>query len=542
MDISVFEVIGPVMIGPSSSSTAGMARLGWVAGKFSEGPIKAINLKFHPRHMDYAGTRSHLGLIGGVLGMREYDTGLRHSLEKAREMGIEVTASRFTGDPLPASGLTVAISIENTNGKKCTVTGVSVGGGSIAIIGVDEFEVSLSSTESHVFIWSGQDIEAELSRILPAGTDIRKDCKNGSFLFYAGIPSDLDQQKLKESALGISPVTKVVFTDPFLTFGYVPHEPLFITYEELIRQSKESGKDMAELAIDYEICRSGRSREEIWNEMAASLEYMRETCERGLTEEVKPLFGFDPGDDGKKMQKATEEGKILSGSTMGRAFARAMATMEMGEAMGRIVAAPTGGSAGIVPGCILTVQEDRGYTDEQLIRSLFVAAAAGVVMYYHKASFSGMGGGCQGEIGVSSAIAASALAYLGGADTETCCHAMALAMKNILGLVCDRIAGSSEIPCTTRNCIGVGNAFAGCDMALSGIRSYVSPDSVIKALVNTQKALPAELRGGAGALRITKEAIEARAIEAKMNADSSLPEIEYDCFCGSCGSCSGCAQ
>ncbi len=162
-------------------------------------------------------------------------------------------------------------------------------------------------------------------------------------------------------------------------------------------------------------------------------------------------------------------------------------------------------------------------------------------MYYHKASFSGMGGGCQGEIGVSSAIAASALAYLGGGDTTVCCHAMALAMKNILGLVCDRIAGSSEIPCTTRNCIGVGNAFAGCDMALAGIRSYVSPDSVIEALVNTQKALPAELRGGAGALRITKEAIEARAIEAKMNAASSLPEIEYDCFSG-CSGCSGCAQ
>ncbi len=537
MDISVFEVIGPVMIGPSSSSTAGMARLGWVAGKFSEGPIKAVNLKFHPRHMDYAGTRSHLGLIGGVLGMREYDTELRHSLEKAKELGIDVTASRFTGDAIPASGLTVAVSIENTNGKKCTVTGVSVGGGSISIIGVDEFEVTLSSTEKHVFLWADADIQTELARILPQNTEIRHDCKNGKYLFYAGIPVDCDQEALRADCQKLGPVTKVVFTDPFLTFGCVPHEPLFTTYEELIRQSVESGKDIAELAIDYEMNRSGRSRQEIWDEMAASLAYMKETCRRGLTEEVHPLFGFDPGDDGKKMLNASSAGKTLSGSTMGRAFARAMATMEMGESMGRIVAAPTGGSAGIIPGCLLTVQEDRGYSDEQLIRALFAAAAAGTVMYYHKASFSGMGGGCQGEIGVSSAIAACALAYLGGADTSGCCHAMALAMKNILGLVCDRIGGSSEIPCTTRNCIGVGNAFAGCDMALAGIRSYVSPDSVIEALVNTQKALPPELRGGAGALRITKEAIEARAIEAKMNAASSLPEIEYNCFCGSCSGC-----
>ena len=98
-----------------------------------------------------------------------------------------------------------------------------------------------------------------------------------------------------------------------------------------------------------------------------------------------------------------------------------------------------------------------------------------------------MGGGCQGEIGVSSAIAAAALAYLGGGDTKTICHAMALSMKNILGLICDRIGGSSEIPCIRRNGIGVANAFSGCDMALAGIESYVSPDEVIKALCNTQK-------------------------------------------------------
>ena len=135
-----------------------------------------------------------------------------------------------------------------------------------------------------------------------------------------------------------------------------------------------------------------------------------------------------------------------------------------------------------------------------------------------------MSGGCQGEIGVSSAMAAAALAYLGGGDAKECCHAMALAMKNILGLVCDRIGGSSEIPCTTRNCIGVGNAFAGCDMALAGIASYVSPDNVILALTNTQKLLPPELRGGCGALRCTPESAKATAIEKEICRSLALDE------------------
>lgn len=145
-------------------------------------------------------------------------------------------------------------------------------------------------------------------------------------------------------------------------------------------------------------------------------------------------------------------------------------------------------------------------------------------MYYHHASFSGMGGGCQGEIGVSSAIAAAALCYLGGGDAKTICDACALSMKNILGLICDRIGGSSEVPCIRRNGIGVANAFSGCDMALAGIPSYVPPDEVIEALCNTQKLLPPELRGGFGGLGCTATSRRAREIEDRLNRELTLPE------------------
>lgn len=529
MDISVFEVLGPVMIGPSSSSTAGMARLGWVAGRFVDADnsdIAEINLKFHPRHMDYAGTRSHLGLIGGVLGMREYDTDLKYSLDMARKLGINVTASCFK-EPLPKSGLTVATTVVLKSGEKTTVTGVSVGGGSIDIIGINDFSVDLSATEKHVFVWSDINLFDSLYKLLPDRNKLKVSMAGGKYLFYSAVPEDTDESsQLYADIKSLNGADKIVLIDPFLSFGSTDNEKLFTSFEQLTELSEKSGKDIAELAIEYEMKRSGRSREAIWSEMTETLKYMKETVDTGLNGEVKTLFGFDPGDDGKKMMKALESGRTLSGSTMARAFAKAMATMEVGESMGRIVAAPTGGSAGIVPGCILTVQEDRGYTDDELARALFAAAAAGIGLYYHEVSFSGMGGGCQGEIGVSSAIAACALAYLGGADAAGCCHAMALAMKNILGLVCDRIAGSSEIPCTTRNCIGVANAFAGCDMALAGIRSYVSPDSVAVALRNAETLLPAQLRGGEGALRITPESKKAREIEDAMNKSQSLPVVE----------------
>ncbi len=521
MDISVFEVIGPVMVGPSSSGTAGMARVGYAAGKFIDEPVKSINLVFHPRHSEYAGLRSHLALIGGVLGMREYDPMLKEALNIAHERRIDVTASQFT-EPLPKSGLTVRVEMTQKSGKQCNITGVSVGGGSISIIGINDFDVELSSTARHLFVWADKNISEEIKNAVKVNS-IKQSEKNGKYLFYMEIPLAEDEN-IKYNVSKINGVTKTLITEPFLTFGYVPHKPLFTTYKELIELSEKTGKDIPELTIEYELNRSGRTREEIWNEMAQTLEYMKETVNYGLTNEIKTLFGFGTGNDGKKMLKAVSEGKTLGGNTLGRAIAKSLATMEMDCSMNRIVAAPTGGSAGIVPGCILTVQEDRKISDEELIKSLFVASAAGICMYFQNASFSGMGGGCQGEIGVSSAIAAAALAYLGGGDTKTCCHAMALSMKNILGLICDRIGGSSEVPCIKRNGIGVANAFSGCDMALAGIESYVSPDEVIEALCNTQKLLPPQLRGGYGGLGCTATSRIAREIEIKLNREITLPD------------------
>ena len=504
MDISVFEIIGPVMLGPSSSGTGGMARLGKAAYRFLDAPLKSIDIKFHPRFHHYPGLRSHVALIGGLLGMDPHDPALRNALETAREKGIECTGSWFE-PPYPEDAHAVLLTLEQTDGRVREIFGASTGGGMIEIYSVDGFEVKLLSTVVYLFVWADRDISGQLKLLLGDEREIGCSVKENRFLFYTGISEG--ERTLTKTIRSMDGVSGITVTEPFLDYGFIPHEPLFTTCAKLMELSERTGKDIPELAVEYEMARSGRSREAIWEAMSECLGYMKECAAAGISGNQSTLFGLGGGDAGR-MQQAVLSGRTLGGSTLGRAIARAIGVMETCMSMNRVVAAPTGGSAGIVPGAFITVQEDTGCTDEELVKALFTASAMGVIMYYHKASFSGQGGGCQGEIGVSSAIAAAGLAYLGGADTKGCCEAMALALKNMLGLICDPIGGCTEVPCIKRNGIGVANAFTGADLALAGIQSRVSPDHVIEALCNTQKHLPASLRGGAGGLCSVPESAE----------------------------------
>lgn len=520
MDISLFEIIGPVMLGPSSSGTAGMARLGYAAHLFLTGPLQSIDLCFHPRDTGCFGLRSHVALVGGALGMRPEEPALRRALELAKEQGISLSTSKFTEQPLPESALTVKLSFVERSGRRCEITGVSVGGGSIAITNIEGFAVNLSSTASNVFVWAERPVAAELRAMFPQ-YEIGASRQAERELCWINTGKTPDREAAKQAAQ-IPGVTRTLALEPFVPLGYVPHTPLFCSFDELIARADATGEDCMELALSYEQNRSGRTRREILEQMHQMLGYMKSAAEEGLTRPVHTLFGFGTGEDGKKLMRAMQEGKTISGSTLNRAVAKALATMEVADAMGCVVAAPTAGSCGIVPGCLLTVAEDKGLDDAAVVKALFACSLIGAALYYHKVSFSGLGGGCQGEIGVSSAMAAGGLACLAGGTVRQVVDAGALALKNMLGLVCDRIGGSSEIPCIRRNGIGVANAFCAADMALSGICSYIPADEVAEALVDCEKRLPPELRGGCGGLTSTKTAARAREIEEEINASLAI--------------------
>ena len=200
--------------------------------------------------------------------------------------------------------------------------------------------------------------------------------------------------------------------------------------------------------------------------------------------------GYDPalrsasgmvGGDGAKMREYVQKGKTICGDYIGQVIAQALEMGESNACMKCIVAAPTAGSCGVLPAVLLPYQAREGLDDDAMVRAMYIAGAIGQVVAT-KASIAGAAGGCQAEIGTASAMGAAALCYLGGGSAQAVCHAAAIAIKSMLGLVCDPIAGLVEVPCVKRNAAGAMIAMSSADMALAGIRSAVPPDEVILAM------------------------------------------------------------
>jgi L-serine dehydratase len=291
--------------------------------------------------------------------------------------------------------------------------------------------------------------------------------------------------------------------------------PLFRTIKEMLSIAKVNNKFLPQVIIEYESKRSGLKEKEIRDSIKQIWHVMEEEINQGLTKDNRLIGGLMSGKDAKMLYKALNENKLVFGRPLSLAVARAIACGEVNASMGKVVAAPTAGACGVIPAVILTTAEKLGSKEKDIIDALLVAAGIGVVIAY-TVPLSGAMGGCQSEVGVASAMAAAAIVQMAGGNSEQVAHAMALALKNIFGLVCDTVAGPAEVPCIKRNVIGVANAFAVADMALAGIQSIIPPDEVIVALRNIQTLMPMELRdttlGGLGmtetAKRLKKEWLE----------------------------------
>ncbi len=267
-----------------------------------------------------------------------------------------------------------------------------------------------------------------------------------------------------------------------------------------------SGGDTIASVAKREQARFAKADEAVQVEqMRAALGVMRESAAEGLRPDLRSLSGVVGGQAALLNAHAQA---ALGGPVLGQAAALALAIAECNACMGRIVAAPTAGACGILPAALLTAQQTRGYTDDQLVDALFTAAAVGKVIAA-RASISGAEGGCQAECGSAAAMAAAALAELAGGTPQMAADACAFAMMNSLGLVCDPVGGLVEVPCVYRNVAGVAVALTAADMALSGIRSPIAADDVIDAMRTVGDAMPASLRetgeGGCAACRLKKE-------------------------------------
>lgn len=199
------------------------------------------------------------------------------------------------------------------------------------------------------------------------------------------------------------------------------------------------------------------------------------------------------GGDGAKLEAFRKSGNTLVGPFLAKVMEKAVKMAESNACMKRIVAAPTAGSCGVIPAVLLSFEEEEKRAEDDMVKALFVAAGIGEVIA-ESASIAGAEGGCQAEIGTASAMAAGALAYLLGGDNECIVHAAALAIKNMLGLTCDPVAGLVEVPCVKRNVSGAVNAVSSAELAIAGVRSKVAPDDVIEVMRRTGNLIPACLR------------------------------------------------
>ena len=266
---------------------------------------------------------------------------------------------------------------------------------------------------------------------------------------------------------------------------------MFKSIDELVSQATQAGAPISRVMIDSEMEQSGQTEQQLREGMAASLEVMKAAARKGL-QGVASHSGMTGG-DARRLMAYLEKGQALTCDTFVRALACAVATNEVNASMGVICATPTAGSCGVLPGVLLAVQEKLRAPDEALVDALFCAGAIGYVIA-NNAMISGAAGGCQAEVGAASAMAAAAAVELAGGSPEQCAQAMAIAMKNLLGLACDPLAGLVEVPCIKRNAAGAANALAAAEMALAGLRSHIPPDEVISALYAIGLSMPLALR------------------------------------------------
>ena len=255
--------------------------------------------------------------------------------------------------------------------------------------------------------------------------------------------------------------------------------------------SADGQRDLSDVIIESDCRERGASREASLARMRALYAAMKRSHE-----------GYDPalrsgsgmvGGDGAKMRSHAASGRTICGEYIGGVIAQAIEMGENNACMKCIVAAPTAGSCGVLPAVLLPYQQRESLDDETMVRALYVAGAVGQVVAA-MGSIAGASGGCQAEIGTASAMGAAALCYLAGGSAEAVCHAAAIAIKSLLGLVCDPIAGLVEVPCVKRNAAGAMIAMSSADIALAGIRSAVPPDEVVLAMRDVGDKMDASLR------------------------------------------------
>lgn len=503
---SAFEVLGPIMVGPSSSHTAGALRCAQVAASLLDGRIVRVTFTlWNSFAHTYKGHGTNRALVAGVLGLDTDDERIRDAFTLAEERGL---AYEFVigGDDASIHPNTVDIHLESETGSMADVRGESLGGGKMRISAINGVHVEISGLYTTLFV-AHRDAPGALASLTGALAQAQMNiafCRTyrteAGGQAYSVFETDGAPQR------DVLPIVRALDLVNYATFIELPGSvtalgpgisvpDLFDDAEQLLAACRELNMNIGGVMRVREERMVGAERAAA--NMRRVIEVMRDETTATLAQPQRSLGGFLNGEARRVDQNRALYAPSLLGCTLTEAAARAMAVLERSATMGVIVAAPTAGSAGVVPGCVLAVApllaQGRDEIDEIIAEALYCAAAVGLILST-TACVAGAEGGCQAEVGSAAAMAAAALVQMHGGTPEQVLDAASITISNMLGLVCDPVGGLVEVPCQARNAQGVAAAFTGAQLALSGVRSLVPFDEMAAVMLQVGHALPTTLR------------------------------------------------
>ncbi len=513
--ISIFnDVLGPVMRGPSSSHTAGAYRIGRMVRSLSNrntvracctlDPEGSYAPTYKPSGVDLAFT---VGVMGWDMTDRRYFDALQFAARSGVDVTFDVSTLKYADHPN-----TIRIAVETAEGdaaaddagaenfdenKSFTVWARSTGGGAIELYRLNGWSTHLDGKSWALLAWcdarQADGLLAHLGRLPCAdssvlGTVVDRQEASGMTLLHWQSDQAADTDAVSE--LSRTPGLRGLRSVPPVFFTRSGSE-LFCCAREMLDCAKRENKTLGQTAMSYEGTLLGFSPEQLSKEMLERYAVMRSSVDNGFLNEVVAMPLTRPS--AALIRQAQSNERLPTGGVQTRAAVRAMACMHTCNSKGIVCAAPTGGSAGVIPGVMTTVEEERKLSSDAVVRALFAASAVGLFVAKN-ATFAAEIAGCQVEIGAAGAMAAALVVEAAGGKPSQALDAAAIALQNTMGSICDPVGGGCEIPCHTRNAAAASNAFLCADLIMGGYCNPIDLDETIDASLAVGRSLPRELR------------------------------------------------
>ncbi|HEY6955502.1 MAG TPA: L-serine ammonia-lyase, iron-sulfur-dependent, subunit alpha [Flavisolibacter sp.] len=505
---SIFnDVIGPVMRGPSSSHCAASLRIGRLCRDLMDGKISHILIEFDPNGSlatTHKSQGSDMGLFGGFLGWEAYDERLPQSEHFMELEGIKVEIEIH--DIGASHPNTYKLTLSNSE-ESHRLVAISTGGGMIEVISIDGNEISMGGDfyETLIYCDNPGSVMSFMERTVDFDSiNWRPGKEPGlSFIQVRGqqFPSETLCQEL-EAMDEVRFVKKLAPVLPILSRKnlMVP----FITCEEMLAYNSDKNLELWELAVAYESERGNISKKEVFEKMRSIITIMKNGIETGLKG-----TSYDDrilGSQSVQLKEKLNTNQLPGGNVINTIIMYVSSLMEVKSSMGVIVAAPTAGSCGALPGAVIGMADALNIGEEEVIKAMLVAGLIGVFVAAH-ATFAAEVGGCMAETGAGSGMAAAALVFLAKGNLQQSLAAASMSLQNSLGLICDPIGNRVEAPCLGRNVMAASNAVSSANMALANYDHLIPLDEVIETMKSVGDQIHHTLRcTNLGGLSVTKTA------------------------------------